>query len=69
MLAALAVDQSRAVISSAHGRPRRVLIEEAADSGWGIGDNVLTVATRNEHDRTEPHRGAFGSYGAPFDTR
>jgi hypothetical protein len=46
-----------------------VLIEEAADGGCGIGDNVLTVTTRNEHDRTEGHRGAFGSYGAPFDTR
>ena len=37
--------------------------------GRGIGDNVLTLTTRNEHDRTGGHRGAFGSYGAPFAPR
>jgi hypothetical protein len=29
-----------------------VLIEEAADGGRGIGDNVLTLTTLNTPDRT-----------------
>jgi 4-oxalocrotonate tautomerase len=29
-----------------------VLIEEVADGGWGIGDNVLTRTMLNRQDRT-----------------
>jgi 4-oxalocrotonate tautomerase len=29
-----------------------VLIEEVADGGWGIGDNVLTHTMLNRQDRT-----------------
>ena len=29
-----------------------VLIEEVADGGWGIGDNVLTRTMLNSQDRT-----------------
>ena len=29
-----------------------VLIEEVADGGWGIGDNVLTLTMLNPDDRT-----------------
>jgi hypothetical protein len=39
-----------------------VLIEEAANGDCGIGDNVPTLTTRNEHKRTGVQRGAFGSY-------
>jgi hypothetical protein len=38
-----------------------VLIKKAVGGGPGIGDNVLTVTTRKEHDQTRGHRGAFGS--------
>jgi hypothetical protein len=46
-----------------------VLIEEAADDGSDIGDNVLTLTTRNEHDRTGRQRVMFGSRSAPTGTR
>ena len=34
-----------------------------------IGNNVLTLTTRNHAARTQAHRGAFGSYSAPIETR
>jgi hypothetical protein len=48
---------------------RTLFIVEMADGGRGRGDNVLTITMRTEHDRTGGHRGEFGSYGAPGDTR
>ena len=30
-----------------------VLVEEVADGGWGIGDNVLTLALLSGHDGAE----------------
>jgi hypothetical protein len=46
-----------------------LLIEESAYGGWGIGDNVLTLTTRNEPDRGPGRRGAFWSYDALNITR
>ena len=31
-----------------------VLVEEVPDGGWGIGDNVLTLAVLNGHDSEAP---------------
>ncbi|WP_225848582.1 tautomerase family protein [Streptomyces sp. HPF1205] len=31
-----------------------VLVEEVPDGGWGIGDNVLTLAILDSHDSEPP---------------
>lgn len=31
-----------------------VLVEEVPDGGWGIGDNVLTLAILDSHDSETP---------------
>jgi hypothetical protein len=41
-----------------------VLLEEAADDGSDINNNVLTLTTRNEHDRIGRQRVMFGSRSA-----
>jgi len=40
-----------------------------ADDGWDIGDNVLTITTRNILTGHWHHCVLFGSYIAPNETR